>query len=104
MNGEWDITPEIQEDIDRGLRALHAMQSGVAYEMNSGSRDTEPKHLRVGINSAMIQMTGLVRLLVDKGIIEPGEYWRYQADEAEREVARYEERANEGGGTRISFG
>jgi hypothetical protein len=94
MAEDWDITPEIQKDIDRGLRALHAMQTGVALEMTRSDRAsaTTPKHLRVGVNSAMIQLTGLVRLLVAKGVFTPAEYWKYQADEAEREVERYEER------------
>ena len=101
----WVITPEIQDDIDRGVRALVAMQSGVAYEMEMGVASTSPKHLRVGVNSAMIQLTGLVRLLHDKGLINDAEYWEYQADEAERELERYEGRANkDNSGPRISFG
>lgn len=90
---DWTITPEIQADIDRSQRALHGIQTGIAFEMSNGtSGETEPKHLRVGVNSAMSQHTGLVRLLVDKGLITPAEYFKEDADEMERELARYEDR------------
>ena len=45
--------------------AVHAMQSGVKMMMELGlSSETEPKHLRVGINAAMSDDAGLVDLLV----------------------------------------
>jgi hypothetical protein len=86
----------------RLARAAHAMQSGVAYEMERG-RDaaTEPKHLRVGVNAAMVDHAALVRLLVAKGLFTWEEYAKECADEMEREVARYEERANAGGGDQV---
>lgn len=31
----------------------HAMQSGVAFKINIDPGETMPKHLRVGVNSAM---------------------------------------------------
>lgn len=36
------------DDRERYIRAAHAMQSGVAFSMPSA--ETEPKHLRVGLN------------------------------------------------------
>jgi hypothetical protein len=67
------------------------MQSGVAFEMGIGDREaaTSPKHLRVGVNSALCSHAALVRLLMDKGVITEEEYVRAQADEMEREVERY---------------
>lgn len=85
-----------KEDVDRYLAAAHGMQSGVAFEMNNNPKPTEPKHLRVGINSAMCDHTALVRLLIERGIFNPDEYERAIADEMEREVERYEARAPAG--------
>lgn len=69
------------------------MQTGVKYEMETG-RDsaTTPKHLRVGVNSAMVAQAGLVKLLIDKGLITEDEYFESQADAMEEEVKRYESR------------
>jgi predicted unusual protein kinase regulating ubiquinone biosynthesis (AarF/ABC1/UbiB family) len=64
--------------------AVHAMQTCVAYEMNK-ERDppTEPKHLRVGINTAMADQEGIVRLLIRKGIFTEEEYFEAIADSME---------------------
>jgi hypothetical protein len=81
-----------QHDEDRYRAAMHAVQTGVAAEMTRGSTDTDPKHLRVGINAAMVSDTALVRLLIDRGVITLDEYYAALADEAEAEKARYEQR------------
>lgn len=77
-------------DLKRYLAALHAMQSGVATEMQYHSAPTEPKHLRVGINSAMSDHQALAKLMIDKGIITMAEYEKAIADAMEAEVRRYE--------------
>jgi hypothetical protein len=82
-------TPELAE---RYHQACHAMQSGVAMEMERGSTDTMPKHLRVGLNSALCEHAALVRLLLEKNLITDEEYELALIAEMEREVARYEER------------
>ena len=82
------MTPEEE----RYVAASHAMMSGVKAEHESGSTDGTPKHLRCGVNSALVNDAALVRLLVSKGIITEEEYVEAVADEMEREVARYEER------------
>lgn len=79
-------------DAERYLAACHAMQSGVAVEMSRGSHDTEPKHLRVGVNTAHVAVAAVVRLLIGKGIITVDEYTRANADEMENEVKQYEQR------------
>ena len=79
------------DDIERYTRALHAMQSGVALEMNKNDSH-EPKHLRVGINSAHVSQLGLINLLIEKGIVTKEEYYKAQADAMEEEVKIYEER------------
>ena len=77
-------------DQDRYFAAAHAMQSGVAAEQAAGGDDGSSKHLRVGVNSAMVSVAALAGLLIEKGVITLDEYERANADEMEREKARYE--------------
>lgn len=76
--------------------ASHAMQTGVAVEIDfniqAGKKDaaTSPKHLRVGINSAMVEHSAMVSLLMKKGIITELEYAETLAEAMEIEVERYE--------------
>jgi hypothetical protein len=81
---------------DLGLtyeEACHAMQTGVAYEMGHPERRraTEPKHLRVGVNSAMIETSTLAYLLIQKGVFTMKEYTEALRLMMNSEVARYEE-------------
>lgn len=78
-------------DEERYHSACHAMQTGVAIKMARGSKDTEPKHLRVGINSAMVTDAAIAKLLIEKGIFTREEYVKAVADEMEEEVKRYEQ-------------
>lgn len=88
---------------ERYHAAAHAMQSGVASEMNHNPKPTEPKHLRVGINSAMADHAALAKLLIDKGVITEDEYFEAIADGMEREQKSYEERLSEHFGTTITL-
>ena len=100
---ETELGPASPAEAKRYHDALHAMQSGVAFEMESGgesARNMSPKHLRVGINSAFIDTAALIRILVKKGVFTYQEFQTELADEAEREVARYEARAPKG----VTFG
>jgi hypothetical protein len=71
------------------------MQSGVAMDMETdpdGSKGaTTPKHLRVGINSAMVTDQGLANLLIAKGVFTLDEYTEAMASAMEAEAARFEE-------------
>lgn len=93
----WDDTPEeqhwqMEQSILRYQRAMHAVQTGVALEMSMGlSNAHEPKHLRVGVNSAMIEHGALVHFLVRKGIMTWPEWFEILADAAEQEQHVYEE-------------
>ena len=93
-----------QERIDTAAQrynaAAHAMQSGVAAE---NGRDQEPKHLRVGVNSALVDSSSLAKLLIDKGVITPVEYHEAIADGMEAEVRRYEERLSRAKGVKITL-
>lgn len=81
----------MSDDLDRYQRAAHAMQSGVATEMGINPGPTSPKHLRVGVNAAMRDTSSLVKLLIEKGLITEGEFYKALADGMEEEVRRYEE-------------
>lgn len=86
-------------DVTRYGQAAHAMQSGVKYEIETqgeAEAAANPKHLRVGVNSALVGNAALAKLLIDKGIFTLDEYGKVLADEMEREVARYEDRAPDG--------
>lgn len=71
-------------------QAAHAMQSGVAMLMNYEAKDTEPKHLRVGVNAGLCDNSALAKLLIAKGIITEQEYMAAITEEMNEEVTRYE--------------
>jgi fructose/tagatose bisphosphate aldolase len=80
-------------DNERYEAAAHAMQTGVALEIEHGISDaSNPKHLRVGVNSAMVDTAGLAGLLISKGLITREEYVKAIADQMEAEAASYEQR------------
>ena len=81
---------KLEIDKKRYMDACHAMQSGVALKMNRDPKDTNPKHLRVGLNSAMVSNGALVELLISKGLITEGEMFEALADKMEEEVRLYE--------------
>ena len=75
--------------------ACHAMQSGVSYDHGGGSQDGSPKHLRVGVNCALVETSVLARLLVAKGIVTEHEYAEALIAGMEEEVRSYEKRLAE---------
>lgn len=82
-----------RDEDDLGLtysQALHAVQTAVAYEMVHGNSGTDPKHLRVGVNSAFVNDAALARLLIRKGLITEEEYSEEVRHEMNREVVRYQ--------------
>ena len=84
--------------------ALHRMQSGVAFLLPRDPDETSPKHLRVGVNSAMVEHAALVRLLIAKGILTEEEFFRGLADAMEEEATRYEQRLQQEYGANIKLG
>jgi hypothetical protein len=89
--------------VDRYELACHAMQSGVAADHALGSDDGSPKHLRVGVNSALVSVAAIGRLLIDKGVITHDEYDAAVADQMEREVHMYEARLSSRTGKRVTL-
>lgn len=76
----------------RYLAAVHAMQTGVAWMQGLDGGETEPKHLRVGINSAHSSINALGELLMAKGLITQLEYVTAVTEAAEREVEDYRQK------------
>lgn len=96
-------------DMDRYHAAAHAVQSGVAMEMNveragDDNRSTSPKHLRVGIATAKAEQGGLATLLIAKGVFTSEEYTAAMADAMEGEQAIYERRLSGMLGREIKLG
>lgn len=90
----------------RYQRATHAMQSGVALMMFRDPKPTEPKHLRVGVNSAMSDHAALVKLLIAKGVFTEEEYLVALCEQMEREAATYQAEVKKalGGNVEIKLG
>lgn len=84
---------------ERYEAAAHKMQTGVALEMHDPERmrATEPKHLRVGVNSALVDSSALALALMRKGVLTPKEYLSALVTKMEEEANAYERRAQRGG-------
>jgi hypothetical protein len=93
-----DETEEKQKLREEYRALLHAVRRNVEYQLSIGSMECEPKWLRTGLNAAMCDHAGLVRLLSDKGVFAKAEYLEAVRDELRREVARYAEKAPKGMG------
>lgn len=85
-------------------RAAHAVQSGVAMELEQDPASGTPKHLRTGLNMAMIGHGALIRVLIAKGIFTEEEYFDELVKGVEDEQRIYEERLSERFGTTIRLG
>jgi hypothetical protein len=85
-----DDDPQVTALRERYLAAKHAMQTGVAFTMDLDPTQTSPKHLRVGVNSALADLGSLGQLLINKGLVSKLELWTALVEGAEREKAAYE--------------
>lgn len=83
------VSPRIEAADKRYRAAAHAMQTCVLYKMHNHPAETSPKHLRTGINSAMVDSSALATLLIAKGIFTEEEYIEAVADAMERELKFY---------------
>lgn len=79
-------------DAVRYAEHMHAVQTGVALDLHNDPTGGEPKHLRVGVNSAFVGIAALATLLIERGVFTLAEYAAANADEAEAEHLRYEQR------------
>lgn len=70
-------------------KTMHQLQTGVAMEMEHDTHSVEPKHLRVGINSALCETSALGDLMIAKGVITQEEYYDAMLKAVAGEVERY---------------
>lgn len=98
-----DEAETVEQAQERYEAAAHAMQSGVAMTMNYDQAETRPKHLRVGVNSALVSLRALCDLLVAKGVLTEQEYFTTLADAMEQEAKMYEASLNKRFGTDITL-
>lgn len=70
--------------------AQAAMQACVNVELQIDPSGGDPKHLRVGVNTAIVGVSALVQLLIDKGVIARAEWDAYFTDAMKREVVTHE--------------
>jgi hypothetical protein len=87
------LEPPSEEQYTEYNRLLHAMQTGVMIDQEQlGSRDGSPKHLRTGLNSAMVSDRAIVELLVEKGVFTSCEFYEKLNFCMAEEVVAYERR------------
>lgn len=79
--------PEAEPIVKEYLGLCHAMQTGVEFSRDKTSQ--QPKHLRVGVNTAMCDHSALAKLLVTKGVITDLEYATALRDQMRAEVESY---------------
>jgi hypothetical protein len=84
--------------------AMHAVQSGIAMLMNYSPSLVSGKHLRVGINSAMVTDRAVAELLIAKGVFTKDEYMDAITVAANKEVEMLEKELSELLGSKITLG
>lgn len=102
---QFEAIKRLDDLQDRYRMLCHAMQSGVAFKMNFSDTETTPKHLRVGVNTSLVGLGALTRLLIKKGLITELEYYEGLVEMMENEVKSYEAwiTKNSGGQTKITL-
>lgn len=94
----------LEEQANRIAALLHAVQSGVAIRIEHGSDQATPKHLRVGVNNALIETSALLDILIEKGALTREEYFDKVIWYLEKEVKRYEKDISDHlGGVKITL-
>jgi len=93
-----------QSNVGRYVKAVHAVQSGVAAAISRGDDAASPKQLRVGVNVAIRDLSSLVDLLISKGVITEEEWFAVMADGMEAEAKMHEDRLSEMFGVNIKLG
>ena len=97
---------ELERSINAQLRyklAAHAMQTGVAFTMDADPDETSPKHLRIGVNAALVDAGSLGALLIKKGVITEVEYFESLADIMEKEVESYTKKLEKLTGKKVTL-
>lgn len=90
MSEEMQLSDREKELAEEMEKLGHAMQTGIMYMIEKGSKIGDPKHLRTGINSALVFNGTVVKLLVKKGLITREEYAEAAVEDLRAEVKQYE--------------
>ena len=98
------VTQEEIELNERYLAAMHAVQSGIKMKMERGWDGASPKHLRVGVDSAMVNDWAVAEFLIRKGIMTKLEYLELLVEGAENEKRALELDLTSSIGVRIKLG
>jgi hypothetical protein len=102
------MTGEDQKNYNRYLAAMHACQSAIALQIEKfgdAASAANAKHLRVGINSCLVDSSAVAQLLMKKGVFTEAEYLKAIADAAEVEQDRVTKLMREATGIpHLSFG
>jgi len=88
--------------------AAHAVQAGVAMELNDApptisQSAASPKMLRTGVNLAMVEHGALVRTLIAKGLFTELDYFEELVKGVEAEQKAYEARLSARYGGKIKL-
>lgn len=86
------VSPEVLELLREYARLNHAMMTGIGYDLEYNPQQAEDKHVRSGINSALVSHSALAKLLMAKGLITELEYWQAVIKELRNEVKSYEDK------------
>lgn len=82
----------------------HACMSGARFALEAGTASNEPKHVRNGIDSALVSCAAMFNLLKKKGIITEIEYLEAMAEAWETEHRRYEKELSDHYGRNVTLG
>jgi hypothetical protein len=99
-------TPEQREQL---TSLPHRVQSAIAFLSDKLAREgrrnqaLEPKHLRVGVNSALVEASALGMLLMQKGLVTPDEYYEALIRGWESEVKSYQDLIHQAFGPNVSI-
>jgi len=95
--------PKVRANYARHLAAQKRMQTGIAFDRERNDIADDGKHLRVGVNTALVDAAALVGLLISKGVITEEEYSEAIAIGMDVEVQRIERALSERYGTKVTL-
>ena len=76
---------------DEYMALMHQMQTGVAFTMHR-SDEASPKHLRVGVNSAICMVSALVKTLVEADVIIWEDFRDSEIEMLKQDIESYKSR------------
>lgn len=93
----------LQDLTDKYFTLLHAMQTGVRFLMEYDPSETSPKHLRVGVNSALADSGAVAELLIRKGVITREELYTELCNKLQKDVDSYTEKLEKLTGKKVTL-